>query len=191
MFCSNCGTENNADAKFCTSCGNALAVPVVVHAGSPTTPPARPVQYAGFWMRFAALLIDRFVLAIPGVAIAAGFIVQLVMRYQNVEDFELGDIWTIVRTVATLAGLIFLLQWLYFALMESSTKQATLGKILLGIKVTDMNGQRISFARASGRFFGKILSGLILSIGFMMAGFTEKKQALHDMLAGTLVVRSY
>jgi uncharacterized RDD family membrane protein YckC len=73
--------------------------------------------------------------------------------------------------------------------MESSTWQATLGKKILGLKVTDLAGNRISFARASGRFFGKILSGMILGIGFLMAGFTARKQALHDILAGCLVLR--
>jgi uncharacterized RDD family membrane protein YckC len=73
--------------------------------------------------------------------------------------------------------------------MESSAWQATLGKKILGLKVTDLSGNRITFARASGRFFGKILSGMILGIGFLMAGFTARKQALHDILAGCLVLR--
>ncbi|HXI44099.1 MAG TPA: RDD family protein, partial [Bryobacteraceae bacterium] len=72
--------------------------------------------------------------------------------------------------------------------MESSHYQATLGKKALGIIVTDMNGNRISFARANGRFFGKWVSGMIMNIGYLMAAFTEKKQALHDLLAGCLVV---
>jgi len=78
--------------------------------------------------------------------------------------------------------------WLYFALMESSSKQATLGKMALSIIVTDMNGNRLTFGRATGRYFGKIISGMILMIGYIMAGFTEKKQALHDIIAGCLVV---
>jgi uncharacterized RDD family membrane protein YckC len=81
------------------------------------------------------------------------------------------------------------LSWIYYASMESSTWQATLGKKILGLKVTDLAGNRITFARASGRFFGKILSGMILGIGFLMAGFTARKQALHDILAGCLVLR--
>jgi uncharacterized RDD family membrane protein YckC len=79
--------------------------------------------------------------------------------------------------------------WLYEALMESSAKQATLGKMLLGLMVTDEAGNRISFARASGRHFAKYISSFTLFIGYIMAGFTAKKQALHDMIAGTLVVR--
>lgn len=78
--------------------------------------------------------------------------------------------------------------WLYFALMESSGKGATLGKRALGIKVTGLNGNRISFGKATGRFFGKMIFGVILYIGFIMAGFTEKKQALQDIVAGCLVV---
>ena len=80
--------------------------------------------------------------------------------------------------------------WLYFALMESSANQATLGKMAIGIKVTDMSGRRIGFGQATGRYFGKILSSMILLIGYIMAAFTEKKQALHDMLAGCLVVKA-
>ena len=82
------------------------------------------------------------------------------------------------------------IQFVYFAYLESSEKQATVGKMVLGLKVTDLNGQRISFARAAGRFLGKFLSSMILGIGYIMAGFTEKKQGLHDMIAGTLVVRT-
>jgi uncharacterized RDD family membrane protein YckC len=81
------------------------------------------------------------------------------------------------------------LQWLYEAFMTSSSKQATLGKMAMGVVVTDLAGNRISFGRATGRFFGKLLSGIILMIGYLMQPFTEKKQALHDILAGTLVVK--
>jgi uncharacterized RDD family membrane protein YckC len=86
-----------------------------------------------------------------------------------------------------IAGLIG--PWLYFALQESSERQATLGKMALKIYVTDLQGRRISFGQATGRYFGKILSTLILGIGYMMAGFTAQKQALHDMMASTLVKR--
>ena len=82
-----------------------------------------------------------------------------------------------------------IIQWLYFSLTESSSWQATLGKKALGLTVTDLEGRRIGFGRATGRYFAKYLSTLILFIGWLMAGFTEKKQALHDMMAGTLVLR--
>lgn len=95
---------------------------------------------------------------------------------------------------AGLAGLVvgyiavLILGWLYYALMESSSRQATLGKMALGIIVTDTEGQRVSFAKATGRHFGKIVSGIILYIGFIMIAFTEKKQGLHDIMANCLVV---
>ena len=80
--------------------------------------------------------------------------------------------------------------WLYHALLESSEWQATVGKRVLGLVVTDMAGQRVSFGRSTGRHFGKIITNLVPAfIGYLLAGFTEKKQALHDMIAGCLVLR--
>jgi uncharacterized RDD family membrane protein YckC len=95
-----------------------------------------------------------------------------------------------VSTYLVFGLAILACSWLYFALMESSAKGGTLGKMAIGIMVTDMTGNRISFGRATGRYFAKILSQMILMIGFLMAGFTQQKQALHDILAGCLVVRS-
>jgi len=86
-------------------------------------------------------------------------------------------------------GLSLVAGWLYFSLCESSSWQGTVGKKVLGLRVTDMNGHRIGFGKATGRYFGKILSGLILGVGFIMIAFSEQKQGLHDMLAGTLVVK--
>jgi uncharacterized RDD family membrane protein YckC len=87
-------------------------------------------------------------------------------------------------------GIILVVSWLYYALSESSSWQGTLGKKILNLKVTDLAGQPISFGRASGRYFAKIITGLIpLMIGYIMAGFTEKKQAIHDMIASCLVLR--
>jgi uncharacterized RDD family membrane protein YckC len=96
----------------------------------------------------------------------------------------------IVSLILTFAAISLLLSWLYHAYFESSDWQATPGKRVMSIYVTDMNSQRLSFLHATGRFFAKIITGLIpLGIGYIMAGFTERKQALHDMIAGTLVVR--
>lgn len=88
------------------------------------------------------------------------------------------------------AGFVsFLVGWLYFASLESSARQATLGKSAMGLVVTGTNGNRISFLRATGRYFAKWLSAIILLIGFIMAAFTARKQALHDILASTLVLK--
>jgi uncharacterized RDD family membrane protein YckC len=131
--------------------------------------------YAGFWLRLAAYIIDGIILYIPNT------IVSTIIGIGNIYNYNTG-----FEPTAILINLLLLL---YFPIMESSEIQGTLGKKLVDIKVTDMDGQRISFLRAIGRYFAKILSAMILFIGFIMAGFTEKKQALHDILAGTLVVK--
>ena len=139
------------------------------------------LPYAGFWRRFCAMIIDIFVL----------FAAQMVFVFLTaVLSLFMGDS-TAVKPLLTVlgTGFNFILPWIYMAKLESSQKQASLGKMALGIRVTDLQGRRISFARASGRYFGKILSGLLLLIGYLMAAFTQKKQALHDMMAGCLVVR--
>jgi len=83
------------------------------------------------------------------------------------------------------------ISWLYFAMMESSERQGTFGKAMVNLRVMDANGNRLSFAHASGRFFSKIITGMVpFGIGYIMAGFTQKKQALHDFIAGTVVVRT-
>ena len=101
-------------------------------------------------------------------------------------------IFSLLRVVAWgIAMLVVLLNlyWLYFAFLESSPTQATLGKMIVGIVVTDLNGNRVSFSTASGRYWSKIASGATLLFGFLMTGFTRKKQALHDIMAGCLVLK--
>jgi uncharacterized RDD family membrane protein YckC len=96
----------------------------------------------------------------------------------------------LVALVMVFVIISILIQWLYHAYLESGEKQATWGKQVMGLYVTDLTGNRITFGRASGRFFAKIVSGMIpLGIGYIMAGFTERKQALHDMIASCLVLR--
>lgn len=134
-------------------------------------------SYAGFWKRFAAFIIDWFI------TLAGGFVIGFIFGF--VYGFSIGT----AEGVEFFGGVLgFLGSWIYYAAMESSQKQATVGKIALGIKVTDLNGDRISFGKASGRFFGKIISWLILGIGFLMIAFTARKQGLHDTMAGCLVV---
>jgi len=130
--------------------------------------------YAGFWRRFAAWILDGLLLSL----VALPFSLQF-----GGDAAAQGGRASATGTISTVVG------WLYYALMESSSKQATVGKMALGIVVTDLEGRRIGFGRATGRYFAKILSALILGIGFLMAGFTERKQALHDMVASTLVLK--
>jgi uncharacterized RDD family membrane protein YckC len=163
---------------------NPYAAPTSQVGAAETSKPAIFFGYAGFWRRFAAYFIDSILLAIA--AAVFGFVIGVVAAATgNAENGQIAPGITIGVQIIT-----YLLQMLYFAAMESSSSQATIGKMALGIKVVDLHGRRISFGRAVGRFFAKILSGIILLIGFIMAGFTEKKQALHDMIAGTLVIKT-
>lgn len=134
---------------------------------------SKPDRFAGFWIRLAAIFIDSLVISILN-----GFIASL-----------MGDPFYNPEPDANQSSIFTLAGWLYFAIMESSGRQATLGKMALGIRVVDQEGERISFAKATGRYFAKILSALILLIGFIMAAFDQRKQALHDRLAGTYVLR--
>jgi uncharacterized RDD family membrane protein YckC len=145
------------------------------------------LEYAGFWLRFAAAFIDNIIIQAPF------WILQVVIEVTNPPVMGPNGVSTPTGANIGLncaSGLAnILVFWLYYALQESGEHQATLGKRAVGIKVVSLEGQRLSFANATGRTFGKILSQLICLIGYIMAAFTERKQALHDMMAGTLVVR--
>ncbi len=154
---------------------------------SPPPPLPSPVpSYAGFWVRFVAWIIDAVVLFIVGglthavIRMAAGVPLMPLWREARGAGMGLGCGENFVGMVVW---------WLYSALLESSSSQATVGKMALGMKVTDLAGHRIDFGRATGRTFAKILSAIPLFVGFMMAGFTQRRQALHDMIAGTVVLR--
>ena len=134
--------------------------------------------YAGFWNRFAASFIDSVIVVIGGFLPSLPFLIAEGMSTATTYPF-----WMILEFIVSLV-----IGWLYFTLLESSTKQATIGKMAVGIIVTDLNGKRIFFGRANGRYWGKVISFLILGIGYIMAGFTRKKQALHDIMADTLVL---
>jgi len=207
MFCSKCGGQIREGSTFCTNCGEPVetSAPFQSPVPSPIQPPAStpPVQeppaqhgwqavrpsvaYAGFWLRFVAWILDSIILGIAGAAIF------FPLFSANMHSFSRDNPWdfytTFSRPIAALKLLGMMLSWIYYAALESSVWQATLGKKALGLKVTDLSGNRITFARASGRFFGKLVSSFILGVGFLMAGFTARKQALHDILAGCLVIK--
>jgi uncharacterized RDD family membrane protein YckC len=129
------------------------------------------MEYAGFWRRVAAALIDGILVAVVSWIVTGIF--------SAVSD----------GAEVTAQILVLIAAYGYYAGMESSSYQATVGKIALGIQVTDLSGNRISFLRALGRNLAEILSALILLIGYIMVAFTPKKQGLHDLIAGTLVVK--
>jgi uncharacterized RDD family membrane protein YckC len=171
----------------------------------PASQPAAPVvyaapgvQFAGFWLRVVAYLIDSVVLGLAFLALFIPFAVMTGLTavlgniHPGEDPNELGAALggTIVLGFISLIGLSVLGSWLYHAKMESSSWQATLGKKAVSLRVTDLNGARMTFGRATGRHFAKIITGLIpFGVGFMLAGLTERRQALHDMIAGCLVLR--
>jgi uncharacterized RDD family membrane protein YckC len=169
-----------------------VAATFPAYAGSPAVP---RVEYAGFWLRFIALLIDNIVMGFAFILILIPLIFltglgSFLQGFHPDEDMNDAGVMLIIGFVFLIATCSLVVTWLYHAFMESSEWQATLGKKALGLVVTDMAGQRVSFGRSTGRHFGKIVTNLIpFLIGYIMAGFTEKKQALHDMLAGCLVLR--
>jgi uncharacterized RDD family membrane protein YckC len=144
------------------------------------------VGYGGFWIRVVAAIIDGIILR---VVVSP---VSMVFGGLGLAGMMSGLPHRGLRLLGGGVTFILLLfgSWLYEAFMESSSYQATLGKMIFGMKVTDLYGNRISFGRATGRHFAKWLSAMILGIGYIMVGFTERKQGLHDLLAGTLVRRS-
>jgi uncharacterized RDD family membrane protein YckC len=176
IFCNRCGTQNGPTVQFCSNCGTALGTTVAVAR------PFVPVHWGGFWIRFLAVIIDVMLIQIVLAPFRLMGFVGGVLGSRMHPSFPGGaSLFGIVPALSIVAS------WLYEALMQSSAYQATLGKMIFGLQVTDLQGNRISFGRATGRHFAKIVSGIILLIGFIMAGFTERKQALHDMIAGTLV----
>ena len=215
MYCPQCGHSNDDEYAFCKKCGASLErrdaepAPATRPLAAVTPPPAvaasaappaaryRPAaatpaatgqatEYAGFWWRFLAVFIDGIILVIP--------VNLLAFMFQIVIGLGIAGAGGSEEAVAIVGGLFSMmisvgLNWFYEALMVSSRYQGTLGKMAVGIVVTDLNGGRISFWRATGRCFGKLLSSVILLVGYLMQPFTDRRQALHDMLAGCLVLR--
>ncbi len=207
MYCSKCGSEISATTAFCSTCGQAIfSLAPAVPSLSPVDPnqytPVVPasyggVAYAGFWLRFVAFLIDGvvsgflfLVLLIPlFILTGAGAALSRIASGEDISE-DAGAFLAFGFILGFFAITIGV-RWLYYALSESSSWQATLGKKILNLTVTDMTGQPISFARASGRYFSKFVTNLIpLAIGYILAGFTQKKQAIHDMIASCLVLRN-
>jgi len=175
MHCPNCGTAITSGQRFCTKCGAQLNDPYAVSSAAmqeQTLAPSGDPPYAGFWRRAGGYFIDYILVVILYAVI---FVPAALSRNAQ---------------VMALAGLgCWIAIWLYHAGMESSSLQATLGKLAVGVKVTDLAGERIRLGRATGRFFAHIITAFTLCIGYAMVAFTRRRQTLHDMIAETLVVR--
>jgi uncharacterized RDD family membrane protein YckC len=218
MQCTKCGGTMADDAASCANCGTAvirvrqgppigwtapIAAPVAASlpeqveewTGREEISTPHFVRYAGFWRRAVAYVIDALiivVLAMPFLMLLAPRDLSAWEQYSKLPTDQLFDLTNpVVRPIMIIVlPVMFVAGWLYYALSESSIWQATPGKRLLGLRVANMEGQRLSFTRASARFFGKVLTGLVpFGVGWILAGLTKRKQALHDMIAGCLVLR--
>lgn len=174
MVCTQCGAKVGRRQQYCTACGTQLSRTVPTQGSA-----AQPLVYAGFWLRAAALLVDSLLLTLV-FSVVEGVLVEVLGVFISTHH------WLPLLFIGT-SGL--LLTWCWFAAFESSVWQATPGKKLLRLQVTTLHGGRVSFVRAFGRQAGKLASKFLLGLGYVLAAFTQRKQALHDMFASTLVVR--
>ncbi len=217
-FCAKCGRPVADAAPLAqapptvpaTYASQPAAPPAQVYSptsGAPAYAPA-PVttHYGGFWIRFVAYFVDSLIVGVPMTVIiliavfAFGAFSGIFAQMKNMPDnadpnlaFQqfMSIIGPLFGAYALLLVCGLVIGWLYFALMESSERQATFGKAMLNLRVMDAKGNRLSFGHASGRFFAKIVTNLVpFAIGWIMAGFTAKKQALHDFIAGTIVIKT-
>lgn len=166
-------------------------------------------KYGGFWKRFLAHLIDQILLGFISSVILIPIIIVfgygIFSQFNHIDDlefknvsfqpndlnhFSFAEISMLISAILFFALISIIISWLYYSLMESSKKQATVGKMLLNLQVTDLSGNRISFGRATGRYFAKILSGLFLGIGYLLMLFSARKQTLHDMISGCIIIDS-
>jgi uncharacterized RDD family membrane protein YckC len=202
IFCSKCGTQNAVNASFCMKCGASLGASLVPPppAGVASVPlptvlaPRVPASvapvvvspYAGFWIRVLAHIIDGIIVGVPIIPLVIVFLLPSIIKTVQSGGEDQPPAW-VFTTVPLIWIAALCVMWLYEALLTSSSWQATIGKRILHLKVTDMEGNRITFGRASGRFFAKFVSNLVCSLLYVIVAFTERKQGLHDMVAGTLV----
>jgi uncharacterized RDD family membrane protein YckC len=199
MFCPKCGKETDALGKFCQWCGVDI---VSIPAAPIATPEEDEVSdvgvYAGLGRRIVAFLVDAILILLMWLVVITVFSLTNGVRYAYYLVVKRApiDSLTIAGTTdaafipifAALGLLLIIIPWLYYAGFESSRSQATPGKVLMGIVVTDLEGNKPTFARATLRQFAKFISALILFIGFLMIGLTKKHQGLHDKIAGCLVL---
>ncbi len=189
--CPKCGHDiKDSSAQYCPSCGVRLGS----EAASIITD-IRP-HYAGFLERLIAWIIDMIILALIN-GIVIGILVAIWIFsaiIPGVTEKTLGQnpgsfISIFLGAYLVIVVVSIIITWLYYALMESSRHQGTLGKIILHLRVTNLNGDRISFGRATLRFIGRFFCHITFGIGYLLIIFTEKKQGLHDMIASTLVMQ--
>src|ERR1039458_4988149 len=194
--CASCGNPALPDGKLCLFFGDVLTaslekastmanLPNPNSESESATP--EPPEYAGFWLRVWAGAVDVFIEVIG--AFLLSVVVYYAMRWFI--DPSYGLTATTASYVSGIAAIAFLSlgAWLYCAFAESSSHRATLGKRIVGLQVLTAAGNQLTFGQASVRHFMKFLSLFTVAVGFMMAGWTKRRQALHDMPSDCVVIR--
>lgn len=192
QVCISCGSKAVPYKSFCLFCGDLLAQSAakqvtlrkaIVH---PVPPTETGREYAGFWLRVWAGMVDVSIETVAALLVTV--LLDMLIRHYG-RAYGLTP-----ASSAFISGMSFILvlsvgAWLYCALAESSSYRATLGKWMMGLEVTTITGEQISFGTASVRHFMKFLSLFTVGIGFLMAAWTRHRQALHDMPTDCVVVR--
>jgi uncharacterized RDD family membrane protein YckC len=188
--CTSCGNSRLADGKFCLFCGDVLtesdSPAGIAKPHSKPVHGAKQIEYAGFWLRVWAGAIDLCIEALG--ALVVTFLLDSVLRRFG-RGFGIDPWDSKVFTGFAYILVLAIGSWLYCAFMESSAWRATVGKRLLGLQVVTTEGGRTNFGQATVRHFMKFLSLFCATIGFMMSGWTKRRQALHDMPCDCLVIR--
>ncbi len=199
-----------AETRFCSECGRPSPVDQMVTIGTASVcaqckplymqrmreggQPVGVRRYGGFWIRFVAIVIDSIILGVVGLIITLPL--RLLMVGSTISAVQTQDPTAALAMLPALMGMVGISMLVQFALGAAyegyfvSTKGGTIGKLALGLQIIRVDGSRLSFAQAAGRYFARILSAIILYIGFIMAGFDAEKRSLHDRICNTLVVYS-
>jgi len=152
--------------------------------------PAAYSPYGGFWLRVVATLLDSVIIGAVTVPLALIFLLPAIIKLIHLAQANQEPPVELFVPFFLMIPLVVAGVWLYEALLTSSSWQGTVGKRVLRLKVTDLAGNRISFGRATGRFFAKLILRIALtSLVYIVVAFTERKQGLHDLIAGTLVMK--
>lgn len=180
MNCTHCGNSMEPGSAFCSSCGNAISQEPAAQTASVSS---SGYQKGGFGRRLTAQLIDYFLLSSLTLALFSllGIAGDYQRGYHGLDAYQemAGSGGFVMASIAV--------AWLYFSLMETF-RSASIGKLILGLRVVDDEGCMISFGKATGRFFSKMLSGLILGIGFLIMLTDENRETLHDGITKTQVI---
>ena len=194
QVCISCGNPALPDGKFCLFCGDVLTespekTSTIADPSNPKSEAAtpEPPEYAGFWLRVWAGTID------VGIEVMAALLLSGLVYYSMLlfTDQSYGLTHATASYVSGIAAIAFLSvgAWLYSAFSESSEHRATIGKRIVGLQVVTASGDQLTFGQATVRHFMKFLSLFTAAVGFMMAGWTKRRQALHDMPSDCVVIR--